>query len=277
MKLFFASIMGALIIFSFSGLTILNNEKNAEIGKVISFSSPKEMVVGEELNYIVKYYLVKLGELRFKVVSKDKANGKNVYSAIVYIDSYNGIPFANLHQTYETKLNTDYYSDFFRGIVKGKDYASYTDYFFNYSKKKMRVKKGKVNPYEVWNDSVATVEKKFQDGLSIFYFARMNTGKKQSQNVPCMVNEKQVFTAVNFYDEVNKIRIDAVNYDIAAVHLDGHTDFVSVFGLTGYFDGWFTNDAAAIPLKANLNVVIGKISVELVSWKRPGWTPPRFN
>ncbi len=276
MKSFIVCIAAALFVCLSWGF---NNDKTAvpnAIEKNVTFSTAKELLVGEELTYVVKYYLLKIGELRFKVVSKDKVNGKYLYSAIVYMDSYNGIPSVDLHQTYETKINPDLYSEFFRGIVKGKEYASFTDYFFNYNKKKIHVKKGKVNPYQIWNDTTGSIDKMYQDGLSIFYYARMHTGKKHSGFVPCMVNEKRLGASINYYDEVKKIKIDAINYDVAAVHLDGRTDFVSVFGLTGYFDGWFTNDAAAIPLTANLNVILGKISVELISWKRPGWVPPRY-
>ena len=270
----FAAVFAFVFVtFGFKSGRAVNPET---IEKNITFSSARELLVGEELTYIVKYYMLKVGELRFKVVSKDKLNGKNVYSCIVYMDSYKGIPSVDLHQTYETKMNPEYYSEFFRGIVKGKEYASFTDYFFNYSKKKVHVKKGKVNPYQLWNDTTGTAERMYQDGLSIFYFARMITGKKYSGNVPCLVNEKKLSATINCTEEVKKMKIDAINYDVATIHLDGHTDFVSVFGLTGYFEGWFTNDAAAVPLKANLNVILGKVTVELISWKRPGWTPPRY-
>jgi hypothetical protein len=275
MRYFLIFALTLLSVVSFFGFTGDNNPVNPS-SYPVSFTSPKELVVGEELTYIVKYALLNLGELRFKVVAKEKMNGKNVYSAVVYMDSYNGLPAVDLHQTYETKLNSDYYSEFFRGIVKGKDYASYTDYFFNYAKKKVHVKKGKVNPYEVWNDTVGHADKMCQDGLSLFYFARMGTGKRHVAVVPCLVNEKRVNTRINFYDEVQKVRINAVNYDIAAVRLDGHTDFVGVLGLTGDFEGWFTDDVAGIPLKATMNLIIGKVSVELTSWKRPGWNPPRY-
>jgi hypothetical protein len=241
-----------------------------------SFISEKELVVGEEITYVVKYLLLKFGEIKLKVTGKKLVNGKTVYNTIAYIDSYSGIPFVDLHQIYESKLNNAYFSDFFRGIVKGKEYASYTEYTFDYPKKKVKVKKGKVHPYQLWNDTVGVAETEFQDGLSIFYYARMNLGRKYSVKVPCIVNEKKVFTNINFYDNTYKINFDGTNYPVACLRLDGSTDFVSVFGLTGYFEGWFSKDAASIPIVAKLNVIIGQISVELVKWKRPGWNPPRY-
>ena len=104
----------------------------------------------------------------------------------------------------------------------------------------------------------------------------MNSGKNFSVNVPCIVNEEKVKTRINFYNETESISIDAVDYDIACTRLDGEMDFISIFGLTGYFEGWFTNDEAKIPVVANMKVILGNVRLELISWKRNGWQPPEF-
>lgn len=147
-------------------------------GQVINFTSENDLAVGEEITYLVRYYLVKLGEIRLKVLSKKEVNGKNQYYAIAYIDSYSGLPFVDLHQTYESRLTPEFFSAFFKGIVKKPEYTTFTEYHFNYDKKNVRVKKGKVNPYELWTDSTGTAETQYHDGLSIFYYARMYLGKK---------------------------------------------------------------------------------------------------
>ena len=144
-----------------------------------TFSSEKKMQVGEELNYVVRYSFINLGEVKVRVKDKRTINGQNYYNVIAYIDSYDGIPFVNLHQIYESKVNPDYYSDFFRGIVKGDDYTTYTEYYFDYHDSKIRIKRGKFSPRELWIDSTTSAEKQYHDGLSIFYFARMLSGKKR--------------------------------------------------------------------------------------------------
>ena len=152
-----------------------------------------------------------------------------------------------------------------------------TDLPFNYEDQKVRIKKGRFNPSKTWTDSVGTAEKEFQDGLSIFYYARMNFGTSKSENIPCFVNEKKVNTKINFYNKVIPVEIDAVDFKVACLRLDGETEFVSIFGLTGYFEGWFTNDEASIPVVAHMKVLIGNIKLELKRWKREGWKPPKFN
>jgi hypothetical protein len=241
-----------------------------------SFSSEKRMQVGEELNYVVSYSFLNLGEIKIRVKDKKLINGQVYYDAIAYIDSYDGIPFVNLHQIYESKVNQDYYSDFFRGIVKSDEYTTFTEYYFDYDCSEIRIRKGKFSPYELWTDSTTSAENQFHDGLSIFFFARMLSGKINSMLLPCFVNEKKVFTEINFYDENIPVSIDAIDYDVDCVRLDGEMDFISIFGLTGYFEGWFSNDEASIPIVANMKVIIGNITVELKSWKREGWNPPQY-
>jgi hypothetical protein len=45
--------------------------------------------------------------------------------------------------------------------------------------------------------------------------------------------------------------------------------------LTGDFEGWFSNDEARVPILAKMKVILGSITIELMRWKRAGWTPPR--
>ena len=70
--------------------------------------------------------------------------------------------------------------------------------------------------------------------------------------------------------------IDAVDYDISCVRLDGETEFRGIFGLTGYFEGWFSNDQQAVPIVAKMEVLIGSITLELEHWKKKGWMPPKY-
>jgi hypothetical protein len=241
------------------------------------FVSDKELEVGEELTYIVSYSFLDLGELRFKVLEKININGQFLYKTICYINSYSSVPFVSLHQIYESKINSNYFTEYFKGLVKDKEYTTYTEYYFDYKNSKVRVKKGKVKPPELWTDSVSWADKQYQDGLSIFYYARMNTGHEKTVTTPCFVNEKRVKTKINFHKTITPVSCPAVKYDIACNYLDGETDFVSVFGLTGKFEGWFSNDKAAIPIVAKMKVIIGNITVKLKQYKRNGWNPPKYN
>jgi hypothetical protein len=262
-----------LIIFLFSAY--VSSKHNAEKFN-FSFSSNKSMQVGEKLTYVVKYAFFSLGEVTLIVKDKKKAAGETLYNAIAYIDSYENIPFISIHEIYKTKLTGHYYSSFFEGIVKKDEYDSFTDYYFNYDSSKIHVIKGKVFPKQIWTDSTTSIKRKYQDGLSIFYYARMNSGQKKSERIPGFVDEKKVVTDINFYNDVSDISIDAVDYPVACVKVDGKLNFVSIYGLTGNFEGWFTDDDAAVPVLAKMKVMVGSVTLELKEWKREGWKPPEY-
>ena len=67
-----------------------------------------------------------------------------------------------------------------------------------------------------------------------------------------------------------------IGNDISSLYLEGFAYFTAVFGLTGDFSGWFSNDTAKIPLRAKLQVKIGSVSLELKCWKRKNWKPPQY-
>ncbi|QQS37962.1 MAG: DUF3108 domain-containing protein [Ignavibacteriales bacterium] len=272
-----SKVLLVFILFSFISFSFTGTKQKVVKKTVGERKNDKCLVVGEELLYEVSYSFIKLGTVRIKVLDKKNIGGVDIYKTIGYIDSYSGVPFVDLHQVYESSIFSDFTPQFFRGTVKDEKYSSYTEYFFDKKKSLIHVKKGKVKPPQVWTDSTTSLDRPYQDGLSIFFYARYKSGSTKSQKVPCYVKEEKVFTNINFYNEVEDVSIDAVDYDINCVRLDGEMDFISIFGLTGYFEGWFSNDEAAIPIVAKMHVIIGSITLELIEWKRQGWMPPKFN
>jgi hypothetical protein len=235
----------------------------------------KRIEVGEDITYVVKYLAFEIGEIRLKVLKEILEDKDTIYSAIAYIDSYDGIPFVDLHQIYETKFDKKLISHYFKGTIFGED-TTFTEYFFNRNKKNIHIIKGRQSTKKIWKDTLAAYDRDYQDGLSLFYFARVNTGQQKKVNVPVFINEKYEKTYINFYKEVEDMDIDAVDYDIACVRLDGETEFRGIFGLTGYFEGWFSNDENAVPIVAKMQVIIGSIKLELKQWKKKGWMPPKY-
>lgn len=234
----------------------------------------KHLEVGEDLTYVVKYAFLNLGEVRFKIVEKDTIDGITVYKTVAYIDSYEGLPFVTIHQVYESFIDSSYFPISFTGIMLDED-TTYTEYSF-VGDSIVHVVKGSLSTNEVRLDSSINVNKGFQDGLSILYFARMNTGRDTTLLVPCFVNEQKEIAKLNFYSDNEEIEIDAVDYEIDCLKLDGSTNFVSVYGFTGEFEGCFSNDKYSIPIVASMNVLIGHVTLELISWNLNDWNPPEY-
>ncbi len=241
---------------------------------VVPEKTSKKLVVGEDLTYLVKYAFFNLGEVRFKVLEKTKINNKPVYKTIAYIDSYPDLPFVSLHQIYESYIDSTFFPlKFFARIFR--DDTVFVEYNFT-EDSKVEMKKGKYGSSKLLIDSTANINHQLQDGLSILFFARMNFGEQRTDSVRCFVNEEEEITILNFYNESEPISIDAVEDEIDCVRLAGKTDFVSVYGLTGDFEGWFSNDSFSVPIRATLNVIIGSVNLELFKWNEKLWNPPLY-
>ncbi len=231
--------------------------------------------VGEELIYNVSYAFIDIGQVKIKITEKTTENGKSAYTAIAHIDSYKGVPFVDLHTIYETKMVSPIYSEWFRARTKDNAVWRHITYDMDYTTHEMSMEEGEFGSATSTKKQPLHLDTIYQDGLSLFFFARANVHNKKNVTVPTIVQEQKVSTQLNFMNEVSSEEIDAVDYPISVVHFDGRADFVGIFGLTGDFEGWFSNDEAAVPILAKMKVLVGNVRIELMKWRRNGWTPPR--
>ena len=233
----------------------------------------QELLIGEEFIYLVKYAFINLGEIKIKVYKKDKFENKTIYKAIAHINSYEGLPFVNIHQIYESWFDSTLHPVYFQAYIFDEGDTSYTKYYF-LGKDRVHVIRGKTNQKKPTIDTVKTLRKQYQDGLSLLFFARFNPGGSEESSIPCFINEDTSTTLIHYYSERESLTIDANESEIECFNIDGETNFTGIFGLTGYFEGWFSDDKYKIPISANLQVIIGDISVELMDWNNNKWQPP---
>lgn len=260
----------------------------------ILYSQSKILQVGEELVYTVSFGFIKLGEVKFNLNNSYFENNKKYFTAKAEMKSYEGIPFLAVRYIFESIMREEkgkvvsekFHSSEFKDDNSGERVILRTDYEFDYSSSKdtgyIKVKRyrdnGRDKILEV--DKTETFERgiDFQDGLSIVYLARINSFKKErSQKVNIYINEKQSYIAYSFNYNRDAVSIDLFDYDMAAIKIDGKADFIGVFGLTGEFEGWLSDDEARVPLKARFNIILGSVTLELTSFKKTGWKPPKFN
>lgn len=237
--------------------------------------------VGEDLTYEVSWWFIKLGTIRTKVLSSENIGDNANYTAVVYIDSYAGLPFVDLHAIFETTMDKECFSQSFNGWEKDGKRWKAIRYDFDRQKGILIVKKGIVD--SAYNTNIqfervdtVRIQSKTQDGLSLLYFARANVKSGSQITVPTMVDSSEEVTYFNFWNKQANVMIDALAYPIDVIEFDGKGEFKSIFGLGGPFKGWFSNDAAQIPTRAKMNVILGTIDIELKSWNRNGWNPPKY-
>ncbi|MGA9116707.1 MAG: DUF3108 domain-containing protein [Bacteroidota bacterium] len=229
---------------------------------------------GEELVYNVRYSFINLGQVRIRTIGRETLEGRTVFRCKAFIDSYPGVPFVDLHATFESWLDTAFFSRRFVGKTLEDGSWDFSRYLFDYDAGRVIMETG-TRDTALSRSETTAVAGVMQDGLSLFFFARDRLRSGKAMDVPAVVRESKVNTRLNFTNGRSSVEVDAVEGPVAVVAFDGAAEFVGIFGLTGEFEGWFSDDSARVPILAKMKVIIGSITLELMEWKRPGWTPPR--
>jgi hypothetical protein len=238
--------------------------------------SPSDFLqVGEELHYRVSFWFIGLGEIKLKLTDKFEEGGRTLYRAQVHVDSYEGNPFVHLHEFYQSEFDSTFYPRRFDGRWLVDTTWHYVKYDFRPDSNEVFIERGLYDPPTVEKRDTVQLKGRYQDGLSLLYFARGYVGSGLKTVVHTFIKEKPGRTYFDFTNETDDEGIDSVSYHVDVLKFKGEADWVGMFGLTGGFEGKFSNDEAHVPIVASMKVIIGSVKVQLQDWKRKGWCPPR--
>lgn len=228
---------------------------------------------GEELMYEVSFLGIKLGSIRIITEPDEVLNNMTVHKTKAYIDSYSGIPFVDLHVIFQSWIDQSVsFSHKFIGNTKEKGVWLYDQILFDYKSKAVRIEKWKKD--DKYFSTTIPSTKKWCDGLSLYFFARQYLKSKKYVRIPTIIDRDTASTTINFLGKRESVEIDAIKYPVKTVYFNGSVEWTGVYGMTGRFEGWFSDDAACIPIKAKMKVYVGSVNIQLLSWKRSGWIPP---
>ena len=237
------------------------------------FATAQESLVqiGEQLTYEVSYAGIKLGSVEILTEPNQTLNGETVHKMKCNMKSYPSIPFVSLNVVYESWMPLALASSKkFVGIYEDNGWI-YQEVIFDNANSQINAQKfrdkKKIESKQMYSAT------KWNDGLSIFFLARKFAGNKRTVRLPVFVDDT-THAVINFTSKRENIEIDAVDSPIKTTYLYGNLEFKGVYGLSGNYQGWFSDDAARIPIKAKMNVIVGSVTIELKSWKRKGWSPP---
>jgi len=249
------------------------------VALIATFSSsaqdPSFLFPGEELTYRVSYLNITLGTIRTVTEQTTTLNGQKAYKVKVFIDSHPNIPFVSLHSVYESWMDATatYSMQFVANTEVDNKQWEVDKYLFDYSNKKLLMEKYRDSKIvkSRWFD----IKKRYNDGSSLLFAARSLLLSKKSLRMPTVIMEDTVNTVVNFNGKQEPVSIDAVQYPIKSVYLNGEANWTGIYGLSGRFEGWFSDDEARIPVKAKMKVYVGSVTIELQKWRRGSWQPPK--
>ncbi|HEY6952622.1 MAG TPA: DUF3108 domain-containing protein, partial [Bacteroidota bacterium] len=206
--------------------------------------------------------------------------GRSIFKTRAIIESNPSLNWLKeVHIRFYGEVDDSIFSQYWISEDSSKSGIDYHSLTFHYGDSILVYEKGQnsqAGVHKVIEQDTLRVNGPKQDGLSLFFYARQYARHKEEVKVPVIIENKESIATINFQDKVEDADLDAVDYPVETVFLDGRADFVGVVGMTGGFRGWFSNDDARIPIVARLNVWLGSIKVQLKSWKRSGWQPPRY-
>jgi hypothetical protein len=238
---------------------------------------------GEDLTYEVSWWVFKIGQIKLKTLESKTINGKRHYSAAAFIDSYSGLPFVDLHAIDYSEMDSAFFSRGFRAIEKRNHEWLVENSHFDYPNKMMIIERSRQKdlqsaPYTTPEyDTVALDRSGYLDGLSMLFYTRANAHCNIALRVPTIVYAKKGSISFYFNDKKTTETIDAMEKPVRVVQLEGKADFEGIFGFTGDFKSWLSDDSATVPIKAEMKVILGSINIELKKWERAGWSPPVEN
>lgn len=240
----------------------------------IALSQSKVLQVGEELNYTVNYGFIEIGKVTIKLTEKKTVGSNEIYTSTCIMRSNKGIPFVDLNSNFESEMvydGNDLYTIRFKATEIKDDGKIEIEYKFHYDSNYVYVLKNNLGNIEIDKNIPFNQNVKFQDGLSLFFKSRLNSFSSDNFMIPVFMNESE--TSVNYYfnSQKEEVFVPVFDEDLNSFRCNGIANFEGVFGLSGEFAGWFSDDEARVPLKSQMNVIIGSVTLELNSFKRNGW------
>ncbi|MGO9482406.1 MAG: DUF3108 domain-containing protein [Candidatus Kryptoniota bacterium] len=234
--------------------------------------------VNEEMTFEASYIFFKIGAVKFQVVGKIDYDSTSAYHLRAYVDSYSGIPFVHFHAVYDTYADAKtLFCLFISRIQKERDNRVYTTTTFDFNRKNID-----------WDQSLdgkpimersLPLDTNYTNGVSFVYYLRKACrdaqGKQMQLNVPMIDDTVQSSVSLTINEKREPCDVPAFNLPLDAERLSGHINFIGTFGISGDFDGWITADSSAVPLKADVKVLLGSVVVRLRDIKGNDWTPPR--
>lgn len=236
-------------------------------------SAPSPFFDGETLQYRVKWGFVRLGTVVTIQQKLDSARSGQ-YMITMHVRSAKGLPFLSLHFVNMSLKSPDALQVSLETIMTGEDSCEQTIYRHDVSSAQLHRTILRKGSSDAKHDSL-TMNQVCYDALGLFAMARQYSGSVQSAMVATLNDFSVKETEIHFTNDTENIEVSALEEPVRVHRLEGVARWVgnSFAGMKGPFTGWISDDDAAVPVKAELKIVLGSIVLELEHFSRPGWRP----
>ena len=164
-----------------------------------------------------------------------------------------------------------------KGEKDGEDVEVTLNYFDNENLAIHKVKNLKQNKI-VLTDTI-NYPKPYFVGSSLIYYARLISDSGLVTNVPTLIDGKFYKTTLNYCGLTENIDTDISDEPVKALKYEVSADWEGkgTAGLSDGYTGWLSGDKDLVVLRAEMDIFLGSIDVELNEWYKQGWVPPTKN
>ena len=232
---------------------------------------------GEELRYKAKWKFIRLGTVIVRTLRDHNSEDPQDFKVVMQVESNPDLAFLWIREWNESLMDpATLSSKRFRGKHRNGD--SYVDIRQSYDRQRRTAvyteSDGNTGTI-VSSDTLNNVDS-YVEGPSLFFYTRCISHSIGVKRVPTLVKGRIAATELSFGGDYEEVEIGAVDHPVRTRRYQGHAEWTggSSAGVTGEFTGWISDDEAAVPIAAEMKVLIGSIRLELEQWIRPGWSPP---
>jgi hypothetical protein len=221
---------------------------------------------GEWLRYKVKWGIIRLGTIEI-LQEKIEYNNSPVFIIKMQAESAN-LPFINVFFINEGRLNPYQPTLQYFTLTSGRDAGNVTTYIYNRQSKTVLMQT--IDGGQLVRHDSLIYTGTLYDALGIFMSMRCLTASGFSVTLNNIVDFKISQTHLNFTGDLEEIKVCAFEERQYALKFSGKADWVGKAwaGVSGPFHGWISQDSCAIPLKVQIKIFLGSITLELEDFKR---------
>ena len=241
---------------------------------------PEVFQSGEILKYKVKWSIFRLGSIIIKTTLDSNYRNLDHYRISMSVQSSPYIPFIYIDEINETLVDcancmSKYYYARHKSI--SDDIEIITSYDLNSRQVFFSLKDLKQNIYK--RLEIIHNVPPYLDGPSLFFFARRNIHSNKQLFVPTIIDGKIDKTRLDFTDSLEYIEVDAISSPVMTKYCEGFAEWEggTSAGLSGAFRVWISNDEAAVPVRAEVKILLGSLVIELEDFTREGWFSPALD
>ncbi len=255
---------------------------SALVALVASVKATSRVIkTGEVLVYEMSYLGVPFAKMRIETLGEETVAGQKCVKTKAYAHSYGNLPKVNAQAKFEAWTNAEYgYGVKFTRNLKFRDKDwEFQEVYFDYFGDKTISNRKWVNKDLRQNAKIKiTDSKRYFDPFSLFFFGRSSIVEKdRRKSAGTFFDGEPFYVSIVCSENRGFIRSGAFgDKKIEVIRARANADWAEGYGLKGEVVGYFTRDEARIPIKAEIDFIVGKIEANLIQVERTGYSPPYF-